>query len=374
VVVAVATVALLALLLAGPAPVRCAQGVEELKAAIEAKSERARAEEEALLRLTESEKRLHQDLTEAARRIDTARGRVAEQEKRLAAIQEREQAAQTRSMALTRDKKRAEAELARYLSGLWSLYLKKDVVHRGRDVPTWDKADREYEWTAEMYRKVDELLADLRRRQLEVRSVLAEQQRLASEARTQLAAVNRAKDEELRDKLAYMRRLSEVRREKLDREEELGRVMTAIKSLNYTLSLRMRPGDHPFGELKGTLPWPAQGRVVAEFAPDRRPPRHGMGLSVADGAPVRAVSWGKVVHNDVLRGFGRVVILMHGEEYYSLYAFLAESAVEVGQDVRQGDVLGRAGYYPDAKGPGLYFELRFHQKAINPKTWLIAAR
>lgn len=67
------------------------------------------------------------------------------------------------------------------------------------------------------------------------------------------------------------------------------------------------------------------------------------------------MSWGKVVHNDQLRGFGQVVVVFHGEDYYSIYAFLADTSVVVGREVSQGDQIGVSGFYPKAQGPGLYF-------------------
>ena len=81
---------------------------------------------------------------------------------------------------------------------------------------------------------------------------------------------------------------------------------------------------------------------------------------------MQSIFWGKVVHNDTLRGFGHVVIVYHGFDYYSLYAYLSETYVRNGQEVEKDEPLGVVGYYPKADGPGLYFELRFHQKPINP--------
>jgi len=89
---------------------------------------------------------------------------------------------------------------------------------------------------------------------------------------------------------------------------------------------------------------------------------------------VRSVFWGKVVHNDVLRGLGKVVILFHGGDYYTLYAYLSDTSVQTGQDVEKDEVIGHVGYYPEAHGNGLYFELRFHQKPINPLLWLMPAQ
>lgn len=119
--------------------------------------------------------------------------------------------------------------------------------------------------------------------------------------------------------------------------------------------------------------WPAEGaRVVEPFDPGADPPRRGIGLSVPEGAGVRAAAGGQVAHADVLRGLGRVVILDHGGQYYTIYAHLSETSVAPGDTVSRGASLGRAGYYPPAEGPGLYFELRFREKAINPGKWLAA--
>ena len=124
------------------------------------------------------------------------------------------------------------------------------------------------------------------------------------------------------------------------------------------------------GIVKGKTPWPAKGKVVVRYAPGASPPVRGIGLSLAANAEVRAVAWGKVVHSDVLRGLGYVVVLMHPKQYYTVYAHLTGSPYKVGQEVKQGAVLGRAGHYPPAGGPGIYFELRSHEKAVNPETWL----
>ncbi|MCC8193850.1 MAG: peptidoglycan DD-metalloendopeptidase family protein, partial [Deltaproteobacteria bacterium] len=57
-------------------------------------------------------------------------------------------------------------------------------------------------------------------------------------------------------------------------------------------------------------------------------------------------------------------------EYYSLYMFLSESPLSIGQDVERGETVGTSGFVTSLNGPGLYFELRHHQKAVNPEQWL----
>ena len=129
-------------------------------------------------------------------------------------------------------------------------------------------------------------------------------------------------------------------------------------------------GSGTGGIAKGKTPWPANGKVVVRYAPGASPPVRGIGLSLSGKSEVKAVAWGKVVHSDVLRGLGYVVVLMHPKQYYTVYAHLTGSPYKVGQEVKQGAVLGKAGHYPPAGGPGLYFELRSHEKAVNPEAWL----
>jgi septal ring factor EnvC (AmiA/AmiB activator) len=126
-----------------------------------------------------------------------------------------------------------------------------------------------------------------------------------------------------------------------------------------------------FGVQQGELLWPAQGKVVVSYGgAEEGRFANGLGFSLAQGAGVRSVSWGEVVYNDMLRGFGHVVIVYHGQDYYSLYAFLSHISVRSGQKVEKGESLGQAGYFPAAQGPGLYFELRRKQLPIDPRSWL----
>ena len=154
---------------------------------------------------------------------------------------------QERYVDLVRAKKKAGADLGLLLADLWPLYVQKNLVDRGRDIPAWDKADREFAWTSEIYRSVQDKLDQARRQQAAIQTTLARQQALASEVRTRLAAVNRSKDALLQDKLSFRRRLAEVRREKTDRESELNNILTTIQSLNYRLKQEREQG--------GGIPW-----------------------------------------------------------------------------------------------------------------------
>jgi septal ring factor EnvC (AmiA/AmiB activator) len=95
----------------------------------------------------------------------------------------------------------------------------------------------------------------------------------------------------------------------------------------------------------------------------------GMEFRVKTGSPVLAVSGGKVVLNQNLPGYGRVIILDHGQRNYSLYARLAESAVSAGTLVNPGEKIAVLGDL-DSKGKNFYFELRIKGQAVNPGVYL----
>ncbi len=351
------------------APAEEPQTTDELRESLEERQEQAQQAEDQLVRLTAQERKLHEDLAAAEDRLRKLEDSVAEQEKALEQVQREEQRVQNQYADLILEKKLALADLERLLEALWPAHV-ENKANRGRKLPAWDRADRRFVWLSTVYSATREKLAQVREKQLRIQASLTRQQELASQIRTRLAAVNRDKGALLSGRIAFRKKLSALRQEIVSREEEMNQLMEAISNLNYQLERNLSGADVEFSRRKGLLPWPAGGPVVKDYAPNSSPPVRGLGLALNDGDQVQAVSWGKVVHNDLLRGFGRVIILLHGEDYYSLYAYLSQSSVELGQEVESGQPLGVAGYYPGAGQTGLYFELRFHQKAINPKGWL----
>nr|WP_246325411.1 peptidoglycan DD-metalloendopeptidase family protein [Dissulfurirhabdus thermomarina] len=97
------------------------------------------------------------------------------------------------------------------------------------------------------------------------------------------------------------------------------------------------------------------------------------GAGVVFGAPygseIRAVFDGHVVYNDVLPGYGKVLIIDHGEGFYSLVAQGAKYFKAVGDEVSEGETVGLVGGGPWAD-EGVYFEIRYKGKAEDPLAWL----
>lgn len=342
---------------------------KDLREAISEERAREKARRDSLARLSAQERSLNANLAAAEDRIALLESKVAKQEAELALLESAVGDVRRSLGTLEAERSKTEADLARLVSMLWPLHVRQEGTG-GRDLDDWQEAEREYVWTQEIYRRIETRRNELRHQQEAISASLEKRESLMVEVRAQVARISADRDALLQDKLRFRQQLADTRREKQDAEEELRDVLALIQEFNVRLE---QMAGRDISKMKGRLPWPAEGRVVKRWAPEAQPPVRGLGLSLREGAPVHAVAWGKVVHNDVLRGFGRVVILMHDKAYYTLYAFLADSPLRVGQEVAGGARVGAAGFYPGSNGPGLYFELRFHQKAINPDGWLTRA-
>lgn len=128
--------------------------------------------------------------------------------------------------------------------------------------------------------------------------------------------------------------------------------------------------SQPFSELRGQLPWPVQGAVTARFGSRRYETTwDGVVISAREGADIRAVTGGKVVYADWLRGYGLMIIVDHGRGYMSLYAFNQSLHKNVGDHVRAGEVLASVGRSGGRAEAALYFGIRKNGRPVDPEQW-----
>lgn len=114
--------------------------------------------------------------------------------------------------------------------------------------------------------------------------------------------------------------------------------------------------------------WPVRGRVIAYYgAGTPHGPNKGMDIQAPAGTQVLAARSGRVVFRDEnLRGFGKTVIVEHGDELATVYTHLASLAVSADQIVHQGDIIGFVGSTGRANAPFLHFEVRRRHRPENP--------
>ncbi len=143
---------------------------------------------------------------------------------------------------------------------------------------------------------------------------------------------------------------------------------------------RKKSSIRGFRKMKRHLPWPVEGRIALPFGSYIDPKyktrvfRNGVYIRAREDSPVRAVYEGEVVFADWIEGYGKVVILRHGEGYYTIYGGLSEINVKKADIVEEGEVIGRVGESGVLNEPALYFEVRFRGKPLNPIYWLSVRR
>jgi septal ring factor EnvC (AmiA/AmiB activator) len=131
--------------------------------------------------------------------------------------------------------------------------------------------------------------------------------------------------------------------------------------------------EQPFQRIKGKLPWPVKGSVLARFGQLRSggPLKwQGMIIGAQRGSQVRAPYHGRVVYADWLPGLGLLVVLDHGGGYMTLYGHNEQLYRRVGDRVAPGDLLAAVGDAAGVGQPGLYLEIRKGKKALDPAGWL----
>jgi murein hydrolase activator len=158
---------------------------------------------------------------------------------------------------------------------------------------------------------------------------------------------------------------------------ELQVAYTRLQQQVTTLATEKPAGEAvavPLRPFQGALEWPVQGRLVGPFGqPSNRlggtAVRNGIEIAAEEDSPVRAIHGGSVGYAGPFTGFGTLVILDHGGNGYSLYGYLASTALKQGEAVETGAEVGRVGLAP-AGPPTLYFEMRIDGRSVNPVQWL----
>ncbi|WP_447973324.1 murein hydrolase activator EnvC family protein [Nitrospira sp. Kam-Ns4a] len=170
-------------------------------------------------------------------------------------------------------------------------------------------------------------------------------------------------------------------------EKSAARVDQLLRKLLKDLEDRRRaaaarPPAEPKGlhPARGALPWPAEGEVVSFFGRQKHPQfdtyveRKGIEIRTDEGSAIRAVMSGHVAFADWLKGYGLVLILDHGNGFFSLYAHASKLQAKVGDLVQAGQVIGETGDTGLTGDSTLYFELRQGAEPVDPLAWLAKRR
>ncbi|MCG6952583.1 MAG: peptidoglycan DD-metalloendopeptidase family protein [Betaproteobacteria bacterium] len=202
-----------------------------------------------------------------------------------------------------------------------------------------------------------------------------ERERLLAEQRARRKVLDQVADE-IRRNRRQMRvlRADEARLAKL--VEEIGRLLAARPGASV-VTIQKSPGAGTGGgslaAQRGQLRLPVRGELVGRYGAPREASgaaAKGLFIRAKEGTPVTAIAHGQVVFADWMRGFGNLLIIDHGDDYLSIYAYNEALLKQVGDPVAMGERIAIVGSSGGREQSGLYFEMRHLGKTFDPMAWV----
>ena len=245
-----------------------------------------------------------------------------------------------------------------------SLYLRRIASYESSLIDDIERKEKELSREkAELEKKLKDLIALRNKLQAETASLnkkKAEREALLKKIR---------QEKELYQK-AYMEF------EELSKQLEIS-IRKLILEKQAAASRRVEDrGGFRVGFRRTKLIWPVDGPVTSGYGYRIHPIfktrqfHAGIDIGAPAGTVVRAAAAGEVAYAGWLRGYGKVVIILHDDGVATVYAHLQDVVVSEGQRVSQGQTIGSVGTTGWATGPHLYFEVRIDGKAVDPLDYL----
>ena len=188
----------------------------------------------------------------------------------------------------------------------------------------------------------------------------------------------RFKKKEIKKKEILLKDIQQQKKMSIAMIDSLTRAAQKLdKKVNKIQKNTMSPsGNDSFSSYQGQLMIPTPGKIISKFGPLRTGDyksftfQKGIDIKVKKGEPVKSVFNGKVLFAQWLKGYGNLMVIDHGGNYYTLYAHVEEIFKQKGETVKTGEIIATAGDTGSIKGTCLHFEIRHHGKAVDPMNWL----
>ena len=238
-----------------------------------------------------------------------------------------------------------------------------------------------------MTKQIEKLLIDISQKKLELEAVLRDNLNLKRDKEKQMSSyrnmrINRKKElNRIRtdkkalaiyvdEKEAGIKQLEDIIKKVLEdkarfeRESRIRQQQEALKTKS-------------FKALRGELPWPAEGRIIAKFGRQWNPKlkttteNPGIDIKGQPGSAIRTILGGVVTTITYIRGYGTTIIVDHGGGFYTVYSHVTNIETTVDSEVRNGDVIAYMGDSGSINGSKLHFEIWGKGQKLDPEKWLI---
>ena len=333
------------------------------------------------------------------KRISELDQEISLTEKLIQALKKEEEKTRARIFQLKENIQKNENELeilrARYEQRIVNAYLKGQLTDLERvfSSTTWRQAMYRTHYLKiiseieqKLTKKIEKLLIEIGQQKLELEVVLR-------------SNLNLKRDKE--------RQMSSYRNMRINREKELNRIRSDKKSLvnyidekeagiqqlesiikkvledkaRFEREERIRQQQQilktkSFKALKGNLPWPAQGRIIAKFGRQWNPKlktttdNPGIDIKGQPGSAIRSIMNGVVTTITYIRRYGTTIIVDNGGGFYTVYSHVTNIQTHVDSEIRAGDVIAYMGDSGSINGSKLHFEIWGKGQKLDPEKWL----
>ncbi|MDR7481390.1 MAG: peptidoglycan DD-metalloendopeptidase family protein [Armatimonadota bacterium] len=204
--------------------------------------------------------------------------------------------------------------------------------------------------------RAEALRAQLEAEQARLAALMEETRQRRRLLTEQIEAKRRVLESVAQERAAVERVVEDLRRESAELE---------------ALIRRLQAGG-PSRMAVGAFIWPLRGAITSRFGFRRHPIfrarlfHQGVDIAAPYGAPVRAAGDGTVLFAGWYGGYGKLVVLDHGDGLSTLYGHLSAILVAPGAPVTRGQILGRVGSTGYSTGPHLHFEFRRNGRPVDP--------
>ncbi len=334
-----------------------------------------------------------------ARRISSLDEEIALTSRLVQSLKREEKKTRSRITQLKEDLLKNENELeilrVRYEQRVVNSYLKGRITDLERvfSSTTWRQAMYRTHYLKiisdiekKMTKQIEKLLIGISQQKLELEAALRENLILKRDKEKQMSSyrnmrINREQELSrirfdkkamalyVNEKEAGLKQLENIikkileDRARFEREERIRQQQQALKTKS-------------FSALKGRLPWPANGRIIAKFGRQWNPKlkttteNPGIDIKGQPGSAIRAIIGGVVTTITYIRGYGTTIIIDHGGGFYTVYSHVTNIQINVDSEVRNGDVIAYMGDSGSINGSKLHFEIWGKGQKLNPELWL----
>jgi len=329
--------------------------------------ERAQQEAKSIEKKTES---VLGEIEDLDRSIATSGETLADLAREIRSAQTSMEQAERKVAALDEQLPRLRAAFEARARGLYRLTLRGPAPLVFQTPREWTEALRYRRSFEAVLAHDQELAADLRRNRAEA---AAARQQAADQGAVLVASREESEREiaSLRDERSSKKKLLvSLRGEGEKRNRLLGELKSSAEKLRELIEKEEAAHRAPFQ--------PPPGEAAHMVAPLQigagsvSAARNGVEIRAPAGTNVQAVRAGRVVFAGWFTGYGKMVIVDHGERLYSVYGYANDLLVEAGRVVAEGDSIATVGATGPVSSPSLYFEIRDHGTPRDPTAYIPA--